>query len=148
MLVVVFGGMKFYHYLYGWEFTCPNDHKSLGDIPLKHLSDAPSRLKNLLLKIQPLDSVIKYVLGFQGIKGWCPQWSQTTWDGWIQRLRDVSMHELTPCLTSVHVEKIQMATQGHKTPQLPIQQTMGWFACTLQESTHDTEAFLATMSLY
>ena len=63
MLAVVFGCMKFHHYLYGRKFICESDHKPLEDIHLKHLSDAPPRLQRLLLKIQPYDFSIKYIPG-------------------------------------------------------------------------------------
>ena len=47
------------------EFSCQSDHNLLEDIHLKHLSDAPSRLQKLLLKIQPYDFVIKHVPGIK-----------------------------------------------------------------------------------
>ena len=51
LLAVLFGCIKFYHYLYGRKFVCHSDHKPLEDIHLKHLSDAPARLQRLLLKL-------------------------------------------------------------------------------------------------
>ena len=65
MLVVVWGCIKFHHYLYGRKFVCQSDHKHLEDIHLKYLSDAPPRLQRLLLKLQPDDITIKYVPGSQ-----------------------------------------------------------------------------------
>ena len=52
MLVVVFGYLKYHHYLYGRRFVCRSDHQPLEKINLKNLSDAPPRLQRLLLKIQ------------------------------------------------------------------------------------------------
>ena len=63
MLAVVWGCIKFHHYLYDRKFICQTDHKPLEDIHLKHLSDAPPRLRRLLLKLQPYDIIIKYVPG-------------------------------------------------------------------------------------
>ena len=63
MLAVIFGCMRFHHYLYGREFICHGDYKPLQDIHMKHLSGAPPRLQRLLLKIQPYNFVIKYVPG-------------------------------------------------------------------------------------
>ena len=63
MLAVVWGCIKFHHYLYGRKFICQTDHKPLEDIHLKHLSDAPPRLKRLLLKLEPYNIIIKYVPG-------------------------------------------------------------------------------------
>ena len=40
MLAVVFGCLKFHHYLYGRSFVCISDHQSLENIHLNHLSDA------------------------------------------------------------------------------------------------------------
>ena len=37
MLAVVFGCMRFNHYLYDGEFTYQSDHKPLEDIHLKHI---------------------------------------------------------------------------------------------------------------
>ena len=42
LLAVVFGCIRFHHYLYGRKFECHSDHKPLEDIHLKHLSDAPA----------------------------------------------------------------------------------------------------------
>ena len=63
MLAIVFGCMKFHHYLNSRKFICESDHKPLEDIHLKHLSDAPPRLQRLLLKIQPYNFSIKYIPG-------------------------------------------------------------------------------------
>ena len=54
-LAVVFGCMKFYHYLQGRTFICQSYLKPHMYIYLKHLSDVPPRLQRLLLKIQPYD---------------------------------------------------------------------------------------------
>ena len=61
MLAVVFGCLKFHHYVYGRSFVCNNDRQPLENIHLKHLSDAPSRLQRLLLKLQPYNITIKYL---------------------------------------------------------------------------------------
>ena len=61
MLAFVFGCIKFHHYLYGRKFICERDLTPVEDIHLKHLSDAPSRLQRVLLKIQPYDFSIKYI---------------------------------------------------------------------------------------
>ena len=58
MLAVVWGCIKFHHYLYDKKFICQSDHKHLEDIHLKYLSDA--RLQQLLLKLQPYDVTITY----------------------------------------------------------------------------------------
>ena len=63
MLAVVFGSLKFHHYLYGRSFVCNSDHQPLENIHLKYLSDAPSRLRRLLLKLQPYDITIKCLKG-------------------------------------------------------------------------------------
>ena len=63
MLAVVFGCLKFHHYLLGRSFVCNSDHQPLENIHLKHLSDAPPRLQRLLLKLQPYDIMIKYLSG-------------------------------------------------------------------------------------
>ena len=60
MLAVAQHCTKFNHYLYGRKFLCQTDHKPLGDIHLKHLSDAPLRLQRLPLKLQTYDVTIKY----------------------------------------------------------------------------------------
>ena len=63
MLAIVFGCLKFHHYLYGRSFVCNSDHQPLENIHVKHLSDAPPRLQRLLLKLQPYDITIKYLPG-------------------------------------------------------------------------------------
>ena len=44
MLAVVWGWIKFHHYIYDRKFICQSDHKPLEDIHLKYLSNAPPRL--------------------------------------------------------------------------------------------------------
>ena len=63
LLAVVFGCIRFHHYLYARKFECHSDHKPLEDIYLKHLNDAPARLQRLLLKLQPYNLTIKYIPG-------------------------------------------------------------------------------------
>ena len=63
ILAVVFGCIRFHHYLYARKFECHSDHKSLEDIHLKNLSDAPARLQRLLLKLRPYNLAIKYIPG-------------------------------------------------------------------------------------
>ena len=63
LFAVVFGCIRFHHYLYGRKIVCHSDHKPLEDINLKHLSDAPARLQRLLLKLQPYNLTIKYIPG-------------------------------------------------------------------------------------
>ena len=62
---MVWDCITFHHYMYGRKFICQSDHKPLEDIHLKYLSDAPPNLQRLLLKLQPYDITIKYVLGLQ-----------------------------------------------------------------------------------
>ena len=65
MLAVVWGCIKFHHYLYGRKVIRQSDHKPLEDIHLKYLGDASPRLQRLLLKLQPYGITIKYVPGSQ-----------------------------------------------------------------------------------
>ena len=44
ILAVLFGVMKFHHYLYGRQFSVNSDHKPLNHIHKKNLSHAPPRL--------------------------------------------------------------------------------------------------------
>ena len=103
MLAVVFGLMRFHHYLYGREFICQSDHKPLMDIHLKHLSDAPPSLQRLLLKIQPYNFIIMYVPGknipmADALNRVSPN-EKTEIKG-----LDVTIHELTPQLSRIQVE--------------------------------------------
>ena len=63
LLAVVFGCIRFHHYLYARKFECHSDHTPLEDIHLKHLSNTPARLQRLLLKLQPYNVTIKYIPG-------------------------------------------------------------------------------------
>ena len=117
MLAVVLGCLKFLHYLYSRRFICESDHKPLEDIHLKHLSDAPSRLQRLLLKIQPYYFSIKYIPGpkipmADALSKVSPHEKAES-----KRL-DVTIHKLTPTMSRVQVETIQKATQEDTTLQL------------------------------
>ena len=110
MLAVLLGCIKFHHYLYGRKLICQNDHKPLGDIHLKHLSDAPPRLQRLLLKLQPYDITIKYVPGQKvpvtDALSRVSQSGKTEIEG-----LDVAIHDLTSMFSHVQVEAIQKATR-------------------------------------
>ena len=126
MLVVVFGCLKYHHYLYGRRFVCRSDHQPLEKIHLKNLSDALPRLQRLLLKIQPYDFEIKYI-----------PWKEVALADALSRVNpldkmelkglDFSIHELTPCMTLIQVSMIHEEQKKDATMQLLIQQLIqGW----------------------
>ena len=45
---------------FGRHFTIESDHKSLEQISMKNLADAPVRLQRMLLQLQDYDFTIKY----------------------------------------------------------------------------------------
>ena len=126
MLAVVWGFIKFHHYLYGRKFVCHTDNKCLEDIHLKYLNDAPARPQRLLLKLQPYDINIKYVPGFQVPVADALNRDSPSGRTEIKGL-DVTIHEIIPDLSHVQVETIQQATKEDPTLQLLMQQLMeGW----------------------
>ena len=62
LLAVVYGCKHFHTYLYGRSFIAESDHKPQEAIQLKNLMSAPSRLQRMLLRLQPLDVTIKYLI--------------------------------------------------------------------------------------
>ena len=94
MLAIVFGCLKFHHYLYGRSFVCNSDHQPLENIHLKHLSDAPPRLQRLLLKLQPYDIMIKYLPGHKVAVADVMSRVGTSGKTVIRGL-DVTIHEMT-----------------------------------------------------
>ena len=48
------------HMFFGRHFTIESDHKSLEQISMKNLADAPVRLQTMLLRLQDYDFTIKY----------------------------------------------------------------------------------------
>ena len=127
MLAVVFGCLKFHHYLYGRSFVCNSDHQPLEKIHLKHLSDAPPRLQRLLLKLQPYDITIKYLPGHKVVVA--DALSRVSPSGrTVIRGLDVTIHEMTN-QPYVHnrIAQIQKATREDQVLQLLMQQIMeGW----------------------
>ena len=126
MHAVVFGCMKFHHYLYGRKFICESDHKPLEDIHLKHPSVAPPRLQRLLLKIQSYDFSIKYIPGPK-----IPMADALSRVIIHEKMEieglDVTIHELTSTMSRVQVETIQKATPEDTTLQLLMEQMIkGW----------------------
>ena len=118
MLAVVFGCLKFYYYLYGRSFVCNTDHQPHENIHLKNLSDAPSRLQRLLLKLQPCDITIKYL----------PSHKVAVEDMLSRVSLDVTIHEMTnqPYVNN-QIAQIQKATSEDQVLQLLMQQIMeGW----------------------
>ena len=60
LLACVFGAEHFRTYVFGRHFTIESDHKSLEQISMKNLADAPVRLQRMLLRLQDYDFTIKY----------------------------------------------------------------------------------------
>ena len=119
MLAVVWGCIKFHHYLYGRKFVCQSDHKPLEDLHLRYLNDAPPRLKRLLLKLQPYDITIKYVPGSQVPV--TDAWSRVSPSGRTEiKGLGVTIHGIILDLSHIQVETIQQATKEDQTLQLLI----------------------------
>ena len=135
MLAVMFGCLKFHHYLYGRSFVCNSDHQPLENIHLKHLSDAPPRLQRLLLKLQPYVITIKYLPGHKVAVADALSMSEPQWKTVIRGL-DVTIHEMTN-QPYVHnwIAQIQRATREDQVLQLLMQQIHGRLATALQKST-------------
>ena len=117
LLAVVFGCIRFHHYLYGRKFACHSDYKPLEDIHLKHLSDAPPRLQRLLLKLQPYNLTIQYIPGknvavADGL-------SRVNPNGSIKvKGLDVTVHEMSPCISHLQLVHIKKATQEDQVLQM------------------------------
>ena len=60
LLACVFGAERFRTYVFGRHFTIESDHKSLEQISMKNLADAPVCLQRMLLRLQDYDFTIKY----------------------------------------------------------------------------------------
>ena len=60
LLACVFGAERFRTYVFGRHFMIESDHKSLEQISMKNLADAPVRLQRMLLRLQDYDFTIKY----------------------------------------------------------------------------------------
>ena len=58
LLTCVFGAERFRTYVFGRHFTIKSDHKSLEQISMKNLADAPVRLQRMLLRLQDYDFTI------------------------------------------------------------------------------------------
>ena len=60
LLACVFGAERFWTYVFGRHFMIESDHKSLEQISMKNLADAPVHLQRMLLQLQDYDFTIKY----------------------------------------------------------------------------------------
>ena len=63
LLACIFGAEHFQTYVFGRHFTIESDHKSLEQISMKNLADAPVCLQRMLLQLQDYDFTIKYCPG-------------------------------------------------------------------------------------
>ena len=121
MLAVVFGCIKYHHYLYGRRFVCMIRPSTLRENPFKNLSDAPPRVQRLLLKIQPYDFEIKYIPGKEvaladALNRVNPQ------DKMEIKGLDLTIHELSPYMTPIQVSMICEEQKKDATMQILIQQ--------------------------
>ena len=105
MLAVVFGCLKYHHYLCGRRYVYKSDHQLLEKIHLKNLSDTPSRLKRLLLKIQSYDFEIKYIPGKEVAlaNALCRVNPEDMME--LKGL-DFTVYGLTPCITPIQTSTI------------------------------------------
>ena len=117
MLSILWGCIKCHNYLYGRKFVSQSSHKTLEDIHLEHLSDAPPKLQRLLLKLQPYDITIKYVPVSQFPVTDALSKISSSGRTDIKGL-DGTFHEITPDLSHVQVETIQQAAKEDPTLQL------------------------------
>ena len=123
MLAVVFGFLKYHHYLYGRRFVCRSDHQPLEKIHLKKLSDAPPRLQRLLLKIPLYDLEIKHIPGKEvaladTLRRVNPQ------DKMELKGLDFTIHELTPYMIPIKLSMICEEQKKDATMHLLTQQLL------------------------
>ena len=60
LLTCVFSAEHFWTYVFGRHFTIESGHKSLEQISIKNLADAPVCLQRILLRLQDYDFTIRY----------------------------------------------------------------------------------------
>ena len=65
-LAVLFGIQRFHIYLYGMQFTVYSDHKALERI-FTSVHQAPTRIQNFVLKLQPYNFTVRYLKGSDNI---------------------------------------------------------------------------------
>ena len=118
LLAVVFGCIRFHHYLYGRKICMFIVFiKPLEDIHLKHLSDAPARLQRLLLKLQPYNLTIQYIPGKNVAVA--DALSRVNPNGNIKvKGLDVTVHEMSPCISHLQLVHIKKATQEDQVLQM------------------------------
>jgi hypothetical protein len=63
LLAIVFGCKRFHRYVHGKTITIETDHKPLENILRKPLSQAPSRLQKMLMRVQEYDINLVYKKG-------------------------------------------------------------------------------------
>ena len=99
---------------------------TLEKIHLKNLSEAPPRLQRLLLKIQPYNFEMKYILGKEVALADALSRVNLQDKMELERL-DFTIHELTPCMTLIQVSRICEEQKQDATLQLLILQLIqGW----------------------
>ena len=65
-LAVLFGIQRFHVYLYGMQFTVYSDHKALERV-FTSVHQAPTRIQNFVLKLQPNNFTVRYLKGSDNI---------------------------------------------------------------------------------
>ena len=63
LLTCLFGAEQFQMYVFSWHFMIESDHKSLQQISVKNLVDAPVSLQRMLFWLQDCDFTIKHCPG-------------------------------------------------------------------------------------
>ena len=114
MLAVVYGCERFRTYLFGHNFTVQSDHKPPESIHLKHLTAAPPRLQQMLLRLQPYDLVIKYQPG-------------KTMEMADAQGMDVQIHEICPQFSNDMIKRIKEATAAN--PELSALKEQTYIGC-------------------
>ena len=110
MLAVIFGCERFYHFIFGQEVTVESDHKPLESIHLKRLHSAPSRLRRMLLRLQPYDIQIRYRPGpdvsIADALSRLPSGEACSFPD-----MDVQIHDIHPQFTEDVLTRLKAATQ-------------------------------------
>ena len=63
LLAIVFACKRFNQFIYGKQVTVESDHKPLEAITTKPLSQAPSQIRRLLIRLQKYQPMVKYIPG-------------------------------------------------------------------------------------
>lgn len=115
-LAVLFGVQRFHLYLYGMKFQVLSDHKALEKI-FTSAHNAPARIQNWVLKLQPYTFTVKYLPGPENVADILSRTPLNDTDNAVCEMTEKYVNYITTCSLPVALtlDEVKQASETDQT---------------------------------